>query len=116
MEYSSREARFRSEMRLRSRSPCFRILAACSRAETGRVLSSSSCPANPKITERGVRTSWETPLIQSALALSFLAIKTPALFSCRLISANSPFSGRLTGWPEEIVSIPRKMGVTAFSM
>jgi len=31
-------------------------------------------------------------------------------------AANSPFSGRLTDWPEETVSIPRKMGVTAFSM
>ena len=115
MEYSSLDVRFKSEIRLRSFSPCLRIWDACSRAEAGRVWSASNCPAKPKITERGVRTSWEMPLIQSARALSFLAIKAPALLSCRLISANSPLSGRLTDWPEETVSIPRKMGVTAFS-
>ena len=42
--------------------------------------------------------------------------KAPALLSCQLISDNSPFSGRLTGWPVETFSIPRKMGATAFSM
>ena len=60
--------------------------------------------------------SCEIPLIQFALALSLHCRVLATLFSFALISANSPRSTNCVFFPDEISSMPVRIGLMDFSI
>ena len=82
--YCNLLVRFKSSMRERIFSLCIRILCAfcCVFAESA--VSCSSCSAQPRMRESGVRMSWLTPAIQLVRAVSLREIISLRFCSCAL--------------------------------
>ena len=72
--------------------------------------------AYPMIMERGVRMSWETPLIQFARALFCRLMILEALLMLSAISDNSPRTKREAGLPSASVSMEVMIGLAFLRM